>query len=162
MTIVYVNADGSLAGMFPKPNPFHNIPPGGRMLPVVDPVFDPDLQYLVSNEPVPSDATEVTFRVVDKDPATVAAVLTKRMTAAIQKHLDTRAQERNYDGIMSAASYATSVHPKFGPEGVAYRDWRDACWDYGYQVLADVQAGLRQIPTAETLIAELPSLTLPS
>lgn len=79
----------------------------------------------------------------------------------VQEHLDARARERGYDGILSAASYATSVNPRFGPEGAAYRDWRDAVWSHCYQVLADVQASARPVPTEAELIAELPALVLP-
>ena len=40
-----------------------------------------------------------------------------RFTAAIQSHLDAWAQTRNYDGIMSACTYATSTVEKFRAEG---------------------------------------------
>ena len=83
------------------------------------------------------------------------------LEAAVQSHLDSRAAERGYSGILSATSYATSNHPRFGAEGRAYAAWRDAVWDYCYQELAAVQQGLRAIPTVEALIAELPALVLP-
>ncbi len=75
---------------------------------------------------------------------------------AVQDRLDQAARTRGYDGILSAATYATSKNPRFGPEGIAFRDWRDAVWTYCYQALADVQAGKRAMPTAKDLIAELP------
>lgn len=81
--------------------------------------------------------------------------------AAVQAHLDARAKERGYDGILSAATYATSQHSKFGPEGVAYRNWRDAVWAHCYTTLAGVTAGTRTVPTEAELIAELPVLVLP-
>ena len=84
----------------------------------------------------------------------------KAMTDAVQKHLDAAAQARGYDGILSAASYAGDTHPPFDVEGIAYKNWRSAVWLYCYQVLADVKAGTRAIPTPEALIAELPVLAL--
>lgn len=84
-----------------------------------------------------------------------------RLVAAVQRHLDAKARERGYDSIFTASTYATSLHLKFGPEGIAYRDWRDKVWDYCYVVLADVQAGLRSIPTEAELLAELPAPVLP-
>jgi hypothetical protein len=37
------------------------------------------------------------------------------------------------------------------------RDWRDAVWLRCYEVLAEVQAGTRPVPTEAELIALLPS-----
>lgn len=79
---------------------------------------------------------------------------------AVQAHLDAAAQARGYDNIVSACSYASTANP-FQNEGIAYLNWRSAVWNHCYQVLADVQAGLRAIPTTAELIAELPVLVLP-
>lgn len=84
------------------------------------------------------------------------------MTSAVQSHLDAKARERNYDGILSLCTYATSVIPKFAAEGQAGVEWRDAVWAKCYEILADVQAGTRPTPTAEQLIAELPGFTWPA
>ncbi len=81
---------------------------------------------------------------------------------AVQRHLDEGAQARGYDGILSAASYASSPHPRFGGEGLAFLSWRDAVWDYCYGVLADVQAEQRAAPAIDELLAELPVANLPS
>jgi len=93
-------------------------------------------------------------------PAVTAQEIEQAMTDAIQAHLDATAQEMGYDGILSAVSYSASSHPKFGPEGRAALAWRDACWDYAYQVLFAAKAGARAIPTSDELIAELPALTV--
>jgi hypothetical protein len=160
MPVAILDVDGAILGVFPKPSPFHTIPEGGRMLPVAVPDIDVELFNATVNAPVPPEALEVTYTVTQKDAATCAAVVLRRMTAAIQEHLDATARQRNYDNILSAASYANSLHPRFGPEGIAYRDWRDACWDYGYQVLGEVQAGTRPMPSIPDVIAELPPLQL--
>ncbi len=83
-----------------------------------------------------------------------------QLTWAVQRHLDTKAQERNYDNIVSACSYAAAVNP-FQEEGLAYLNWRSSVWAYCYTVLAEVEAQTRPVPTAEELIAELPALVLP-
>ena len=72
--------------------------------------------------------------------------------------MDKKAQERGYDGIMSACSYATSTDNIFAAEGLACVKWRDAVWRKCYDILAEVKAGTRAIPTAEEVIAELPAL----
>lgn len=82
-----------------------------------------------------------------------------QFVAAVQAHLDATARTRNYDGILSACSYATSTHLPFSTEGQAAVDWRDAVWLYCYAELAKVEAGTRTIPASpEAFIAELPSV----
>jgi hypothetical protein len=87
--------------------------------------------------------------------------LRQALTRAVQSHLDREAQERNYDGILSLCTYATSVNPKFAAEGQAGVEWRDAVWAKCYEILTDVQAGTRPAPTAEHLISELPTFAWP-
>ena len=82
-------------------------------------------------------------------------------TGAVQQHLDVFARTRNYDGILSLCTYATSLNPKFAAEGQAGVEWRDAVWVKCYAVLAEVEAGLREQPTVEQLIAELPVFVWP-
>ena len=83
-------------------------------------------------------------------------------TAAIQTHLDLFAQTRNYDGIMSAATYATSTVPKFRAEGQYAVQARDLTWARGYEIMDEVISGARPVPTLEEVIAELPELKWPA
>lgn len=76
----------------------------------------------------------------------------------IQRTLDSAARSRNYDSIISLCSYSNSTDPIFAAEGQAGVAWRDACWRYASTALAEVEAGIRPIPTPEELIAELPTL----
>ena len=82
-------------------------------------------------------------------------------TASVQQHLDTFARTRNYDGILSAATYATSVVPKFKVEGQYAVEARDNTWAKCYEILAAVEAGSRPMPTLDELLAELPVLVWP-
>lgn len=97
---------------------------------------------------------------IDPSPPTVEE-RQRALIDAVQRHMDAGAQARGYDGILSATSYATSTHPTFGPEGIAFRDWRDTVWAYCHQVRSEVEAGRRAMPEAEDLIAELPVAKLP-
>lgn len=85
----------------------------------------------------------------------------KNLTAAVQYHLDTKAQERSYDSILSACTYATSTNPKFQSEGQACVEWRDAVWAACYLHMDRVLAGEAPVPTDEELIAMLPAFTWP-
>lgn len=89
--------------------------------------------------------------------------ITAAFTAAIQKRLDDFAHTRNYDSILSACTYATSAVAKFKTEGQACVNLRDATWAAAYQILADVQAGDRPMPTSIADIeADLPAAVWPA
>lgn len=83
-----------------------------------------------------------------------------RLTQAIQDHLDTKAQELNYDSCLSVCSYVDTGVEKFDAEGKAFRAWRSAVWNKGYEILNACLAGEREVPTEAELIAELPELNV--
>jgi hypothetical protein len=84
----------------------------------------------------------------------------KELTQALEAHYDSKAQERRYDNRITCALRAGYAGP-FQAEGQAFAVWMDTCNAYGYQVMQDVLAELRPVPTAEELIAELPVLVWP-
>lgn len=123
------------------------------------PQFAPPLQavQVLSGNPQEGDSWNgVAF---GPPPAPNPTDIQAHLVSVVQVHLDALARSRNYDGILSLCSYATSTHPVFGAEGRAGLAWRDACWAHCYQVMADVQASLRPIPTADQLVDELPAMT---
>ena len=84
----------------------------------------------------------------------------EQLTKAVQKYLDTTAQKLNYDNCLSVCSYVDTGVAKFDEEGVAFRQWRSAVWQKGYEIVDAVKAGTRDIPTEEELFAELPTIQL--
>ena len=85
------------------------------------------------------------------------------IVAATQARLDDFARTRNYDGILSACTYATSTVPKFQSEGQYCVDARDSTWAKLYEMLAEVEAGTRPVPTGYADIEpELPVLAWPN
>lgn len=87
----------------------------------------------------------------------VAAALTEQdFTVLVQSVLDSKAQEKRYDNILSATSYAAGANP-FQAEGQKFLEWRSAVWTKCYEVLAEVKANTRPVPSIEELIAELPA-----
>ena len=86
----------------------------------------------------------------------------KAFTDAIQLRLDLFARTRNYDGILSACTYAASTVPRFAADGQYAVQARDATWYAAYRILAEVQAGTRPMPAApEDIFPELPELVWP-
>ena len=87
-----------------------------------------------------------------------AEEIQQQLTAAVQRHMDTTVQTKGYDNIHTACTYASSTDETFRAEGTACVAWRDAVWRKCYDILAEVKAGTRAVPTAEELISELPKL----
>ena len=94
------------------------------------------------------------------------ALLQKQYTAFIQQHLDETAYSYGYTGINegvpgacnSVCTYENTGIAKFDDEGRAFKVWRSAVWAKGYEVLAEVQAGTRPIPTEREILDMLPKL----
>ena len=85
------------------------------------------------------------------------------IVVSTQKRLDDFARTRLYDGNLSACTYATSSVPKFKTEGQYCVHARDATWAKLYQMLAEVEAGTRPVPTGYADIEpELPVLAWPN
>ena len=94
--------------------------------------------------------------------------LQKHYTDLIQRYLDETAHAYGYTGVNegvagacnSVCTYVDTGVAKFDAEGVAFRKWRSAVWGKGYELLAEVQAGARPVPTEEELVALLPELVI--
>lgn len=80
----------------------------------------------------------------------------KRLTDAVQNWMDEKVhRDKDYDNIFTACSYANSTNPKFKAEADVCIEWRDRVWEYCYNLLDNVVAGQREIPTVEELLADL-------
>lgn len=91
-----------------------------------------------------------------------AKALQEGIVTATQKRLDDFAQTRAYDGILSACTYSTSPTAKFATEGQYCVEMRDATWAMLYQIMAEVEAGTRPMPTGYADIEpDLPALVWP-
>lgn len=91
-----------------------------------------------------------------------AQALQAEIVTATQQRLDDFASTRNYDGILSACTYATSAVPKFAAEGQYAVQARDATWAALYAFMADVQAGTQPVPSGfEDVGPLLPPLAWP-
>lgn len=160
------------AVVFPQPQPGHN--PIIELVRETFPTLRGDGTYIQTWEVVSmfslyTDGEGVIHTVAEQEAAALAADamakagrLRESVVTATQARLDAFAQTRNYDGILSACTYATSVIPKFQTEGQYCVGARDATWAALYQILAAVQAGTRTMPTGYADIEpDLPVLTWP-
>ena len=123
---------------------------------IPDPIRESDVTHFVS------EIDEAPYVINTPKPIeTVMQYHQNRLTQLVQAYLDEAPRARGYDGILSACTYATSTKPRFAAEGQACVEWRDDVWTKCYEMLDQVTAGERPIPTDEELISELPVLIWP-
>lgn len=138
-----------------------------RVQPTEHPAYDPMMQRIEGTQPVFSDGQWVqAWNVVPLTADEIAQqqrALQESIVAQTQQRLDDFARTRGYDGILSAATYATSTSPKFAAEGQCCVEARDATWARLYAILAEVEAGQRPVPNGFADIEnELPALVWPA
>lgn len=121
------------------------------------------MDHVITNA-VTGVSTTVPFSAAEVAAASVAsaATLQSSIVAAAQKRLDDFAKTRNYDGILSLCTYATSSVTKFATEGQYGVNVRDLTWATLYTIMDQVQAGTRPMPTGYTDVEPLlPALSWP-
>ena len=155
MGYAFITPEGMIRQTFGKLTPFDRLPDGDTIVLYNPPNYEQELEDLAVVEPV--TGPEVLFTVAPKPREITDLVWQARKTDVIQHHLDSTARGFGYTNIFTATTYATSLSPKFGPEGIALRDWRDEVWAAAYQILEDVRTDLRTMPSDAELIAELPA-----
>lgn len=117
---------------------------------LVPPTFDAATQGLLFT----NGAWVVTTTPVDLQ------ALQDQITQATQAWLDDWARSRNYDGILSACTYAASAVPQFATEGRAAVRVRDQTWGALYTLMQQVQTG--QAPMPMSFADVLPLLPVPN
>lgn len=88
-----------------------------------------------------------------------AAAIANEIGRVVQMRLDDFARTRGYDSVLSACTYATSAVPQFQAEGQCCVDVRDQTWATLVGIMAEVQAGTRELPgSIADVEADLPAL----
>ena len=77
---------------------------------------------------------------------------------AVQSLLDTTAQSKNYDSMLSLSTYTNSTNSTFKAEAEAGVAWRDTCWLKCYEI----QASGAEITHVDEVLNQLPSIVWPS
>lgn len=75
---------------------------------------------------------------------------------AQQAHVLEVLKSKDYDSLQNLALYTSRPTSIYHDEAVALADWNEACIIAGYQTLNDVKDNLREMPTVDEYIAELP------
>lgn len=96
------------------------------------------------------------------DPAELEAKqieLQREIIGKTQERLDSFAQARGYDSILSACTYVASQVPRFASDGLIAVRLRDATWAKLYEILGEVETQKRPIPSDfGDIEADLPAL----
>ena len=128
-----------------------NMPEVSSYVPSTTPDYDPATHAVREAAPVGGvqqwEVYALPAEEAAANQASAAQSLQQSIVDATQRRLDEFARTRNYDGILSACTYATSAVPKFAAEGQYAVQARDATWAALYQFMADVQAGTQPVPT---------------
>lgn len=141
------------------------------LIPIGPPSFNPVVQYCFRDGCEYVDGTwKYKWTILDYsqeqatiNQATIDKLLYDRIVVQTQHRLDSFAQLRGYDNILSACTYATSAVPKFQQEGQYCVNARDITWAKLLEILAEVQAGTRPKPAGYMDIEpELPLLVWPA
>jgi len=90
-----------------------------------------------------------------------AMAIQARLTGALNDHLNAVATQRSYDDRFTCSLRAGYQGP-FQEEGKAFAAWMDECNMTAYQMMAEVKAGNRSVPTEAELIAALPVIEWPA
>ena len=107
------------------------------------------------NTVVNRDGT-VTFM---KQKALPSLDITDQYTAAVQKALNSFAQQKGYDNIVSACSYVTSTNPQFAAEAAHCVKLRDETWIQAHALIGKIKGGALPATSTKEFLAMLPVST---
>lgn len=147
--------------------PWHFSDPEARALAGVveapDPIYpDPELYAYTEDLDGSLTIAERTSEDIAARQAAKVEQIKQAIVQATQQRLDSFAQTRGYDGILSACTYAPSSVPKFAAEGTYAVGARDATWAALYGVMQEVETGVLPMPTGFADVESLlPALAWP-
>jgi hypothetical protein len=96
------------------------------------------------------------------DPVKRAEIAKGLFQQAVEAHVEATVAERGYSSGASCAGYLNSTIPSWAAEATAFIAWRDAVWAHVFAQMTLVEAGDREEPTVEALVAELPPIVWPT
>jgi hypothetical protein len=135
------------------------------------PPYNPITEYITENPILLFDGKVIrnytinthTQEIIDHNITRATEAFTRMVVDRVQIRLDEFARTRNYDGILSVCTYATSVIPRFQIEGQYCVNARDNTWATLYTLMEEVTTGVREpMVSYEEVEALLPELTWPA
>lgn len=97
------------------------------------------------------------IRKAENDAANSLPAIAQRMSDGLQAWMDAKAKSYGYEDIARCCTYIASTVPVFKSEATAAVAWRDAVWVKAGELQYMVMHGLRELPTPEQLILEMPA-----
>ena len=91
-------------------------------------------------------------------PEKTAQEIKQEYEQQLDSYIDSVAQSKGYDNRITASLRASYEGP-WQQEGIIFAQWMDSVYVSAYQVLSDVENNVRELPTFETLVSELPTIT---
>ncbi len=133
------------------------------------PSFNKITQKIIEIDPVfnaVKNQWEQNWQVVSNNQSDTALILEKiqqEVIEATQLRLDTFAQTKGYDGILSLCTYALSSKLEFQSDGQYGMAIRDATWYRLHEILNEINTNQRPIPQSFSEIEpDLPALNWPT
>lgn len=82
-------------------------------------------------------------------------------TSALDNHIDATAQLDKWDNRITCVLRAGYPNP-WQANGIAFGEWMDTCYTLAYQIMYDIQAQNRTMPSISDFLAEMPTMVWPS
>lgn len=98
----------------------------------------------------------------DEWAAGATARLIDEYTSALENAINLKAKEKSYSSAVSCASYKDSTNAQWAADASAFIAWRDICYEYSYDYLAQDQDGTIPNPNLEDFISGLPVMEWPT
>lgn len=95
-------------------------------------------------------------------PEEIAAQTRAQLEFAVDNFMDSKARAKGFRDRHSFALRAGITGSSWHDQAQVFGAWMDAVNDYCWQVLEDCKAELREVPTVNELLAELPVLEFPT
>ena len=164
-------------GQLRRDNPDTSFPrkPGDELLAGWD-VYPVTRTDRPEHDPVTESVTEGTPELVEGkwrqtwviSPASEEEIAERReglmaaFQAAVDNHIETTAQSRDYNSAAHLVGYINSTVPPWKAEAETFIAWRDQVWLFVFEKLAQVEAGEIEAPSSpEALIGWIPEIEWP-